>query len=233
LASKFRKKFGGSASGKVATATSPWATGPTTDAANASKVTTNIGAPKPAPAPWDNRYEQTKASLTQNRDVALANVTADRNQTAQNYGFNFDGTENSTDPYSRLATLRADYEKIKRGSSVGYAARGQLYAGSFQNQVNSDQEQHNRSYDSLRKDFQQTSNQIRDREAEINAGYNSGLTEAGNTRIDQAAEGVATGEAPVAAAPTRKDAVLAALSQNLTPKTRKRLQNEARSNGWI
>lgn len=189
-------------------------------------------APKPAPAPYDNQYEQTRATLTQNRDVALANVSADRTQTAQNYGFNFDGTENTTDPYSRLATLRADFEKIKRGSGTGYAARGQLYAGSYQNQVNSDQEGHNRGYDALRKDFTSQANALRDRETQIQSDYNTGLTQAGNQRIDAAAGAVAEGEAPVATAPTRRDAVLKALSGYLTPKTRKRLAAEARSNGW-
>src|SRR5574343_988620 len=109
-----------------------------------------------------------------------------------------DGSENTSDPYSRLAQLRADYEKIKRGAGVNYAARGQLYSGAYQNQINADQEVQNRSIDALRKDFGDQSASLRNRSSEIWNTYGQGLTAASNARIDSASNDVATGAVPVA-----------------------------------
>lgn len=196
---------------------------------------TKPATPAPSPAPWDSRFEQTKASLISNRDTALTNLANDKTRLQSTYGYNMDGTENTSDPYSRLAQLRADYEKIKRGSSVSYAARGQLYSGAYQNQVNADQEAQNRSLDSLRKDFADQSAGIRNQETGIWGEFNSGYTDASNARIDSAANAVATGEAPVATAKTRKDSVLAALStpKKWKPGHLKNLLKEAKQNGWI
>lgn len=191
--------------------------------------------PAPGPAPWDTQYESTLAALNKRRDSSLTNLAANRTAMQKAYGYNLDGSENTADPYSRLSTLRADYEKIKRGSSVGYAARGQLYTGAYQNQVNSNQEAQNRALDSLRKDWQSQVNSLNEQESDIYGSYNSALTDAMNTRIDRAASNVADGTAPVATAKTRRESVLEALS---TPKKWKpghlqNLINEARKNGWI
>lgn len=190
-------------------------------------------APAPAPAPWDSQYAGTVASLTQNRDTSLANVAANRATLQSTYGYNLDGSENTSDPYSRLAQLRADYEKVKRGSGVNYAASGQFYSGAYQNQVNSDQEGQNRSLDALRKDFNDQAANLRNQETSIYNEYNSGLTSASNQRIQSAADAVANGDSPVATASPRMQAVLSALAGKLSPSHRRKLRNEALKNGWI
>lgn len=197
-------------------------------------VATTAAAAKPSgPAPWDTQYEQTKSSLNQSRDSRLTNLAADRSTLQTSYGYNLDGTENSSDPYSRLASLRADYEKIKRGSSANLAAQGMGYDGAFQNAVNQNQESQNRNLDSLKKDFQGQANSLRNQETEIWNEWSGGLTSAGNERIDRAASNVADGSSPVAVPNQRRDAVLSALSGKLSPSHRDRLRKEAMKNGWI
>lgn len=188
-----------------------------------------------APAPWDSQYENTVANLNSTRGAALTNLAAEQSRAQSDYGYNMDGSENTSDPYSRLATLRADFEKIKRGAGTSYASRGQLYSGAYQNQINANQEGQNQSLDALRKNFQDYSANLRGRSTDIWNTYNSALTAAGNARIQQAADATATGESPtLQMGPTgRHAAVLSALSGKLSPSHRARLVAEARKNGWI
>lgn len=210
-----------------------WAPAKTPGPLQAATAKAAANNPAPAPAPWDPQYEQTRASLAQNRDTNLANLAADRSTLQSSYGYNLDGTENTSDPYSRLAMLRADYEKIKRGSSATLASAGMGYDGAFQNAVNRNQENQNRALDALKKDFGQQATALRNQETSIYNDYTSGITAAGNERIDRAASNVADGTAPVATPNTRMQAVLNALAGKLSPSHRKRLENEARKNGWI
>lgn len=195
-------------------------------------------APAPGPAPWDTAYEQGKSGLDKDKTAALGQIAKKRVNTSLLYGLNADGTENTTDPYSRLAVLKADYEKIKRGSSASYAARGLGYDGAYQNKINSNAENQGRGLDSLRKGFQQENMSLDDAELGVHSAYNSGLNDLNWRKADSASAKVETGEQDVAGPapagePTRKDKVMAALSTHLTPATRKRLREEAKKNGWI
>lgn len=193
-------------------------------------------APKftPAPSPFDAAYEEGKSTLGLNRDNALAAIAKQRTQTSQDFGFNKDGTENTLDPFSRLANLKADYQKIKRGSSASYAARGLGYDGSYQNKVNDNFDGNLRNTDNLKKDFAAANTALDNQELSVNSGYNTDLSGLKWTKTQADAQDISSGNKDVGApVNTRRDAVLSALSKTLTPKHRKALQAEARKNGWI
>lgn len=190
-------------------------------------------APTPVVAPWDSAFESTRSTLDLNRNSSLAGLAARRTQARQDYGINEDGSENTTDPYSRLATLKADYAKIKRGSSANLAGAGFGYDGSFQNQVNADQEGESRGRDSLMKAFNAQMADYNQQEVGIGQQYNTDLTNAGNSRIDKQAAAVADGSNTVYAPSPRRDAVLKALAGRLRPQTRARLMREAQKEGWV
>lgn len=200
----------------------------------------------PSPAPYDPNYENTLAALGRNRDIGLNGVNYNRSMLQKNYGFNSDGTENTTDPYSRLATLRADYERIKRGTVNNSAASGQLYAGSRQNMDNFNLDNQNRDYSNLKSDFDQQDFSLTQQQTGIQNDYTTGVMDAGTLRNEQQSQAVATGAAPVAGNMTRKQAVLGALKKHrapggqgymagagYSPSHLRRLMKEAKKNGWI
>lgn len=191
--------------------------------------------PAPAPLPYDPIYEGRLAQLSTQKSMGLADVAAGRETVQRNYGFNIDGTENSADPYSRLARLRADYEKVKRGANNNFAASGQLYAGSYQNQINDNQDANGYAYDQLRKDFQNQVAGLNRQESGINADYSQGVYTAGVDRYTNSLEDIATGAVAPPSRSTRMQAVLEALSKPKRWKTGHlaKLQKEARQNGWI
>lgn len=195
-------------------------------------------APNPAAAPFDAAYEQGVSALNTNRDTALAAIAKQRTNISQLYGLNADGSENTTDPFSRLSQLKADYEKIKRGSLNSYADRGLGYSGAMQNKVMGDYDRNLRANDSLRKDFAAQNDALTEKELGVRSAYNTDLSNLGFRRAEGAAYAVATGEddmggSPAAQPTTRKDKVLAALGGSLGPAVRKRLRAEAKKNGWI
>ena len=192
----------------------------------------------PGQAPWDTAYEKSVSGLDLNKTNALASIAKARANTSQLYGLNADGTDNTTDPLSRLASLRADFEKLKHGSSASYAARGLGYDGSYQNKVNSDYQSNMRSTDALKKDFAAANTSLDNQTLQVNSNYNTDIAGQEWNRASAAAQNVATGAVDVGApasptaAPTRRDAVMAALNGNLGPTVRKRLAAEAKKNGW-
>lgn len=192
----------------------------------------------PSSAPFDAAFDQARSGLDLNKTNSLAAIAKARGNASQIYGLNADGSENTRDPFSRLATLRSDYEKIKRGSSASYAARGLGYDGSYQNKINSDNENNMRGNDALTKSFAAENTALDDQERGVNAGYTTELSSLAFQRAQGASQAVATGQSDVAgppaqaATPTRRDAVMAALSGHLGPAVRKRLRAEAASNGW-
>lgn len=193
----------------------------------------------PAAAPFDAAYSYGISTLDLNKNNALASIAKQRGNVSQLYGLNADGSENTTDPFSRLSQLKADYEKIKRGSSASYAARGLGYDGAYQNKVSGDYDRNLRATDSLKKDFAARNDELTEKELGVTSAYNTDKANLGFRRAESAAYAVATGEnnlggsAPAAQAPTRKDKVLGALSGSLGAAVRKRLRAEAKKNGWI
>lgn len=189
----------------------------------------------PAAAPFDAAYSQGVSALDLNKNNALSLIAKQRGNISQLYGLNADGSENTTDPFSRLSQLKADYEKIKRGSSASYAARGLGYDGAYQNKVAGDYDKNLRATDSLKKDFAAQNDSLTEKELGVTSSYNTDLANLGFRRAEGAAYAVATGENDLggSAAPTRRDKVLGALNGSLGPAVRKRLQAEAKKNGWI
>jgi hypothetical protein len=113
-----------------------------------------VAAPAPAPAvagapapvafasvpssqlPVDPAYDAQVAALARQRDDTLLSLAGQRTQNLQEYGFTQAPTGaiafDPSNPFSRAALLRKNYQESKQGTQTGYAARGQLYAGALQ-----------------------------------------------------------------------------------------------------
>lgn len=120
-------------------------------------------APKPTDA-WDTAYETAKTNADHDRTSNLARITYDEGRSGRDYGFKFgygaDGfvdmnsiAVDTSDPFSKMSLLQKAYEDTKRSSANSYAAQGQLYAGSYANQQNSDAFGYSQGSDSLTKAF--------------------------------------------------------------------------------
>jgi hypothetical protein len=104
-------------------------------------------APAPAaPAPVDWRLDPTYlGQIAQNQateEQTIGGLTGQRQRTLAGYGYSgqFDPSGkltgalqfDPTDPYSKAALLKRNYENQRRVTGRGMAARGQLYAGAAQ-----------------------------------------------------------------------------------------------------
>jgi hypothetical protein len=109
---------------------------PAKPAAPAAPAPTTFANRPPAQLPVDPSYEGQVAALARNRDDTLLSLAAQRAQNLQEYGFTEAPTGgvafDPSNPFSRAALLRKNYQESKQGTQTGYAARGQLYAGALQ-----------------------------------------------------------------------------------------------------
>lgn len=123
--------------GMAAAAPKPPPTAPA--AAPPSPNVAPAAAPTPTDAalPPDATYEQVLGGLQRKRDADLAALTAQRTTTLLNYGYN-EGpngalTYDPNNPESLAAQMKKHYDQSRSGTGINMAARGQLYAGSYQN----------------------------------------------------------------------------------------------------
>jgi hypothetical protein len=105
-------------------------------AAPAVPAPTTFANVNPAGLPVDPAYEGQVAALARNRDDTLLSLAGQRTQGLQDYGFTQAPTGavafDPSNPFSRAALLRKNYQESKQGTQTGMAARGQLYAGALQ-----------------------------------------------------------------------------------------------------
>jgi hypothetical protein len=109
---------------------------PAAAAAAAAPAPVTFANLAPSQLPIDPAYEAQVAALARQRDDTLLSLAGQRTQNLQEYGFTQAPTGaiafDPSNPFSRAALLRKNYQESKQGTQTGYAARGQLYAGALQ-----------------------------------------------------------------------------------------------------
>jgi hypothetical protein len=135
----------------------------------------------PAPAaapPFDPAYESGTAAAQAQYGNTLAGIQYQEGRARQQYGF-----DDPSNPFNLAAMLQRNYQQGQRGTSTSMAARGQLYSGALQRNLDEGTFGYNRSYDALRRQyddlmqgyqFQRTQADV-DREAAV-AGYQADRT---------------------------------------------------------
>lgn len=141
-----------------------------------------------APTPWDSQYELSKAGSASKFNNT--NISLDLKQKAleQDYGLDAGFNDYQTNPYSRAALLEQTYQRANRGTVNSYAAAGQLYAGSTQNELGYNRDSNSLGSNSLWKEHNAALQGIRDERAAASANQNAENNEAGWKRVERAGE---------------------------------------------
>lgn len=95
------------------------------------------GAQATTPLMPDPTYDASVAQLTQQKDLTLAQLAAQKQQAYLNYGYT-PGANGALqfDPsnvFSQAAILHRNAQQAHQGNTTGMAAQGQLYSGALQN----------------------------------------------------------------------------------------------------
>jgi hypothetical protein len=109
----------------------------------------------PNPIPWSAQYETTTGAAGRDFNQTNLDLAGQEQAVKQSYGF-----EDKTNPYSQAAQLERQYGQQRNQTNNSYAAQGQLYAGSLSNARNADSYTHDQSYDTLRRGYQGSLDQI-------------------------------------------------------------------------
>lgn len=122
----------------------------------------------PAPGPKTGPFFDTAATLPETPEYAIdrgridrdlhqaeADITARELETEREFGFN-----DVSNPYSRAAMLKQSYERSRGGAEISLAGRGQLYAGSFQNEMATQRGNYEQGVATERKNYQETLNRL-------------------------------------------------------------------------
>lgn len=148
-----------------------------------------------AALPVDPSYEGQVAALARQRDDTLLGLAGQRTQGLQDYGYQQAPTGalsfDASNPFSRAALLRKNYQESKQGTQTGMAARGQLYAGALQTAQAANDTGFNQGEDSLQRALLAflTSNQGAANRART--GYETGVSQAAADRVTRAQQDLA------------------------------------------
>lgn len=112
---------------------------------------------EPAPPPPDPYYDAAVASAQRDYNQLMQQATYRMGQLGPTYGLGVNAQggvfDDPSNPFSRAAALHQSYKNREQGNNTNYAARGQLYAGSYQNAIQDSAQQNNASRDSLIRSF--------------------------------------------------------------------------------
>lgn len=121
-------------------------------------------AEQQAGPPVDPMLEAQKAAAARNIELGNAFDTYRTGQIDTSFG-DLDAASNpyadlSANPYSQAAQLQRSFQNSQRGSLNGYAAQGQLYAGSLQNAQEANLKGYNQGLNTLKEQKQGQLDQI-------------------------------------------------------------------------
>lgn len=100
----------------------------------------------PTPVPWSAAAETAYGNATRDYNTTTAGIQAQQLQTNYEYG---GPSGDNSNPFSRAAMLQQAYQRNVNSTMNNYAARGQLYAGSFNNAQAIDSNNLNQGADAL------------------------------------------------------------------------------------
>lgn len=151
-------------------------------------------APDPT-LPFDAQYESTVAGLNRDRDVAAGQAGYQQQRIQSAYGFD----NPAANPYSRAAMLQRSFNQNNAQTMNSMAARGQLYSGATQTQMDTNVRDFGQAWDTARTDYEDQLRGISDDMLGAANDYTSGLAKAEADRLARALEiDVDPAEAPAA-----------------------------------
>lgn len=133
----------------------------------------SASAPAPPQGPVTNFDPVRDQQLGLNQKTygdTLSNLDQQTSTLENQFGFNGSGQVDPTNPFSKAALLQRNYSNATRGSTNRYASNGQLYAGSLQNQQNTNAFNYQSGFNTLKTDFNNRLQQIA--QARTSAGNN-------------------------------------------------------------
>lgn len=98
-----------------------------------------IGSGQATPQPPDPNLALQTATGTRNVALARGEGAYQQGNLNFDYGYNTDGSVNTSNPYSRAALLMLNYQHQQNATTNQMAAAGQLYSGAYANQQGIDQ----------------------------------------------------------------------------------------------
>lgn len=140
-------------------------------------------APDPT-LPFDAQYDSTVAGLNRDRDVAAGQAAYQQQRAQSAYGFD----NPAANPYSRAAMLQRSFNENNAQTVNSMAARGQLYAGATQSQMDTNVRDFGQAWDTARTDYQDQLRGITDDLTGAADEYTAGLAKAEADRLARALE---------------------------------------------
>ncbi len=120
------------------------------------------------------------------RDATLASLTQRRTSTLSDYGYDQNLAFDPNNPFSRAALLKRHYDQSRTGDVNNYASRGQLYAGSLQNQLNERNFGQQQGEDSLQKQLIKFLANNAEQTNKAGTDYELNVMNAGAAKLDRA-----------------------------------------------
>ncbi len=140
--------------------------------------------------PVDPIYDAQVGGAQRNRALTEDQVSYQRGQLGQTYGFGMAANgvvvSDPSNPFSLAAAMQKSYDQRRKGNSVGFAARGQLYSGALQNQQNAAAMDYERRRDALMREFGGANARLTGGGLQAGADFDDAVTQAGADRIDRA-----------------------------------------------
>ena len=167
------------------------ALGPQAVGTPGAPTVTNPTVGGPSVLPPDASYEQQVGLLGKQHDIDTAGLQQAKQQALLQYGYTQDASGNlafdPSNPFSQAAMLKRSYDQGQAGNTNSYAARGQLYSGALQNAQNETGFQYQKSNNTLSNALQAFLAQNTGGLAQADLNYQSGLSGAASTRVQNAA----------------------------------------------
>jgi hypothetical protein len=136
---------------------------------------------QPTPLPLDPTYTLATAAALRQYQTTQAGLKYQRQRTQQEFGF-----DDPSDPYNRAAMLERSYHQAQSGSLNQGAARGQLYSGALQSNLDEGRYQYERNRAGLRKQYEDLLHNLTQQEAQAGSSYQQTLAGARGDAIQRA-----------------------------------------------
>lgn len=123
--------------------------------------------------PLDSQYESYLTQARYQRGLSDADAAYQTGQVKQEYG-----VEDQSNPYSRAALLRENYQRSIRGTTNSYAAQGQGSSGAAQRMQGENARNYSIGADRNARDYQNAIHGIQYGQAQTVANYGTGMDDA-------------------------------------------------------
>ena len=139
-------------------------------------------APKPEPKPpmpgrvYDSTYTADTADIQNTYTQGLSGIATQRDRLGFDTGYTIAGEIDTRNPYSQAMALQKHWQESRRGTSVGMAARGQLYSGARKQALEQEDHRYSASDANLREYTRRGYEDLGTAEQNLNSVYGPGGT---------------------------------------------------------